>query len=298
MTVELKSVNHRYLDLSFRMPRHISFAEDTLRTALNDSLSRGHVDVYVNYRNTRSDAKEVRIDTALLGAYLKSVKAAAAELREENDMTLSNALRLPDVTDIVEADEDDEAVKALTKEAVDKAIAELITARRGEGERLANDLTARLATVDELRGKIETRAPMVVEEYRIKLNERIEAMLGGTVEVDAQRLATEVALFADKASIDEELVRLKTHTDNRLDDGIVVGFLVLQITALSQKFFQHIGKFLRKRLADLRTRVLARCPAADRNQTIECDLIPVIRVLLRLQNPAHFLRRIVNKGCQ
>lgn len=212
MTVELKSVNHRYLDLSFRMPRHISFAEDTLRTALNDSLSRGHVDVYVNYRNTRSDAKEVRIDTALLGAYLKSVKAAAAELREENDMTLSNALKLPDVTDIVEADEDDEAVKALTKEAVDKAIAELITARRGEGERLANDLTERLATVDELRGKIETRAPMVVEEYRIKLNERIEAMLGGTVEVDAQRLATEVALFADKASIDEELVRLKSHT--------------------------------------------------------------------------------------
>ena len=212
MTVELKSVNHRYLDLSFRMPRHISFAEDTLRTALNDSLSRGHVDVYVNYRNTRSDAKEVRIDTALLGAYLKSVKAAAAELREENDMTLSNALRLPDVTDIVEADEDDEAVKALTKEAVDKAIAELITARRGEGERLANDLTERLATVDELRGKIETRAPMVVEEYRIKFNERIEAMLGGTVEVDAQRLATEVALFADKASIDEELVRLKSHT--------------------------------------------------------------------------------------
>ena len=127
-------------------------------------------------------------------------------------MTLSNALRLPDVTDIVEADEDDEAVKALTKEAEDKAIAELITARRGEGERLANDLTERLATVDELRGKIETRAPMVVEEYRIKLNERIEAMLGGTVEVDAQRLATEVALFADKASIDEELVRLKSHT--------------------------------------------------------------------------------------
>lgn len=81
MTVELKSVNHRYLDLSFRMPRHISFAEDTLRTALNDSLSRGHVDVYVNYRNTRSDAKEVRIDTALLGAYLKSVKAAARTYR-------------------------------------------------------------------------------------------------------------------------------------------------------------------------------------------------------------------------
>ena len=95
MTVELKSVNHRYLDLSFRMPRHISFAEDTLRTALNDSLSRGHVDVYVNYRNTRSDAKEVRIDTALLGAYLKSVKAAAAELSSCGRQILPFSKRSP-----------------------------------------------------------------------------------------------------------------------------------------------------------------------------------------------------------
>ena len=211
MTVELKSVNHRYLDLAFRMPRHISFAEDTLRTALNESLSRGHVDVFVNYRNTRTDAKEVRIDTGLLGAYLKSVKEAAAELMMENDMTLSTALRLPDVTDIVEADEDNAAVAALAKAAAEAAIKELVAARRGEGERLADDLTVRLKTVDELREKIELRAPMVVEEYANKLNERIEVMLG-SVEVDRQRLATEVALFADKASIDEELVRLKSHT--------------------------------------------------------------------------------------
>ena len=211
MTVELKSVNHRYLDLAFRMPRHISFTEDTLRTTLNESLSRGHVDVFVNYRNTRTDAKEVRIDTGLLGAYLKSVKEAAAELMMENDMTLSTALRLPDVTDIVEADEDNAAVAALAKAAAEAAVKELVAARRGEGERLADDLTVRLKTVDELREKIELRAPMVVEEYANKLNERIEVMLG-SVEVDRQRLATEVALFADKASIDEELVRLKSHT--------------------------------------------------------------------------------------
>ena len=89
-----------------------------------------------------------------------------------------------------------------------------------------------------------------------------------------------------------------SHTDNRLDDRIVVGFLVLQIAALRQKFFQYIGKFLRKCLADLRTRVLARCPAADCDQTVQGDLVPVIRILLRLQNPAHLLRRIVNKGRQ
>ncbi len=210
MTVELKSVNHRYLDLSFRMPRHISFAEETIRSALNNILSRGHVDVYVNYSNTRSDARTVKIDTGLLSAYLNSVKEAANELGIENDMTLSLALRLPDVTSIAEADEDDAAVKALAEEAVRNAANELINARRGEGERLAADLEARLDTVEELRNKIAERAPTVVEEYRVKLNERIENMLG-SVEVDAQRLATEVAIFADKASIDEELVRLKSH---------------------------------------------------------------------------------------
>lgn len=210
MTVELKSVNHRYLDLSFRMPRHISFAEETLRSALSDTLSRGHVDVYVNYSNTRSDARTVKIDTGLLSAYLSSVNEAAKELKVENDMTLSLALRLPDVTSIAEADEDDAAVKALAEEAVRNAMNELINARRGEGERLANDLGIRLNTVEELRNRIAERAPTVVEEYRVKLSERIESMLG-SVDVDAQRLATEVAIFADKASIDEELVRLKSH---------------------------------------------------------------------------------------
>lgn len=210
MTVELKSVNHRYLDLSFRMPRHISFAEETLRSALSDTLSRGHVDVYVNYSNTRSDARTVKIDTGLLSAYLSSVNEAAKELNVENDMTLSLALRLPDVTSIAEADEDDAAVKALAEEAVRNAMNELINARRGEGERLANDLGIRLNTVEELRDRIAERAPTVVEEYRVKLSERIESMLG-SVDVDAQRLATEVAIFADKASIDEELVRLKSH---------------------------------------------------------------------------------------
>lgn len=210
MTVELKSVNHRYLDLSFRMPRHISFAEETLRSALSDTLSRGHVDVYVNYSNTRSDARTVKIDTGLLSAYLSSVNEAAKEFKVENDMTLSLALRLPDVTSIAEADEDDAAVKALAEEAVRNAMNELINARRGEGERLANDLGIRLNTVEELRDRIAERAPTVVEEYRVKLSERIESMLG-SVDVDAQRLATEVAIFADKASIDEELVRLKSH---------------------------------------------------------------------------------------
>ena len=210
ITIELKSVNHRYLDLSFRMPRHVSFLEDALRTGIGAALARGHVDAYVNYRNTRTDARTVEIDGALLGAYMTAGREAAASFSLEDDLTLSNALRLPDVTTVTEADEDREAVTALAKEALALALSELKAARAGEGKRLCADLSARLETICEIAAQIAQRAPLVVEEYRVRLNERIEALLGKT-EVDRQRLATEVALFADKASIDEELVRLKSH---------------------------------------------------------------------------------------
>ncbi len=211
LTVELKSVNHRYLDLNFRMPRHIGFAEDVLRRALTEALSRGHVEVYVNYRNTRSDARRVEVDAPLLGEYLRAAREAGAAYGLKDDIGLSRALGLQDVTDVVEAEEDRDAVSLLALAAVEKAAVELKEMRALEGERLANDLCARAKALLEIGDKIALRAPTVVEEYRVKLNERIETLLKGTVEVDRTRLATEVALFADKASIDEELVRLKSH---------------------------------------------------------------------------------------
>ncbi len=210
MTIELKSVNHRYLDLSYRMPRHIGFVEDSLRAVLQKSLSRGHVDVYVNYSNRRNDARTVLIDTALLQQYLSAARAANAEMQLKDDITLNSALRLPDVTEISEAEEDRDAVCALAVSTLSAAIEELKVMRTAEGQRLFNDLYSRAAIVDEIGERIALRAPVVVEEYRSKLNERIENLLG-SVEVDRQRLATEVALFADKASIDEEIVRLRSH---------------------------------------------------------------------------------------
>ncbi|MCI6966870.1 YicC family protein [bacterium] len=210
ITIELKSVNHRYLDLAFRMPRHIGFIEDVLRQLLSEQLSRGHVDIYVNYRNTRMDARTVVIDEALMGAYLTAARKAAAQYELKDDISLSTAMRFPDVTDVIEAEEDRDAVAALAREAALRAVTALKRMRAGEGERLCNDLLNRVTTVESIAAKIDTRAPFVVEEYRTKLSERIESMLGG-VEVDRTRLATEVALFADKASINEELVRLASH---------------------------------------------------------------------------------------
>ncbi len=210
MTIELKSVNHRYLDLSYRMPRHIGFVEDALRSLLQEKLSRGHVDVYINYSNKRNDARTISVDTALLTQYLSAARSANAELGLKDDITLGSALRLPDVMEITEADEDREAVCELAKHTLADAVAELKAMRAAEGKRLYTDLYARADVVDEIGKQIAERAPLVVEEYRAKLNERIENLLGA-VEVDRQRLATEVALFADKASIDEEIVRLKSH---------------------------------------------------------------------------------------
>ena len=210
MTVELKSVNHRYLDVGMRLPRHLSFLEDPIRTALSGRLSRGHVDVFVNYRNLRSDARSVEIDAPLLSAFVSAAREANRSLGLQDDLSLSVALRLPDVSNVREADEDTSAVLAILSGAINAAIDQLLTMREQEGVRLSAYLNACNDTVESLTEQIALRAPVVVEEYRGKLDERIAALLGN-VEVDRARLATEVALFADKASIDEEISRLKSH---------------------------------------------------------------------------------------
>ena len=210
LTIELKSVNNRFLDIGMKLPRQLSFLEDGLRKLLNDALSRGHVDVFVNYRNLRSDAKTVRVDEALLQAYLTSARESAKALDLEDDLTLSKALTLPDVTTILPADEDQQALAELGRAAMTMAIDGLKAMRFKEGERLKQDLSARMDTMTGYAAAIERRAPAVAEEYRTKLTARIEELLGET-EVDRARLATEVAIFADRAAIDEEIVRLNTH---------------------------------------------------------------------------------------
>lgn len=210
LTVELKSVNHRYLDIAFRMPRSLGFLEEAARNAISKRFSRGHIDVFVTYRNLRSDSRTVTLDAGLISAYLDAAGKVHDEFGIADDMTVSKLLKLPDVINIVEADEDQEAVTALMCSAIDKACDEMLIMRANEGVRLCKDLFARLNTVSEIREKIAERAPLVTEAYRNDLNSRIRTLLTD-VEIDRARLATEIALFADRANIDEELVRLRSH---------------------------------------------------------------------------------------
>ena len=210
LSIELKSVNHRFLDLALRMPRSLAFLEDTARNTLGTMLARGHVDIFANYRNTRNDSKKVEINMPMLSAYMTAARQAAEELGIENDLTLSRALRLTDIVSVTEAGDDRPALAELMKDALTRAANELIAMRMREGEKHSSDMNTRLGVIADIREKISERAPLVVEEQRKKLNERIESLLSET-EIDRARLATEIALFADKVSIDEELVRLSSH---------------------------------------------------------------------------------------
>ena len=210
LTVELKGVNHRFLDIGMRVPRILSCTEDTIRRVIGERLSRGHIDVYLNYRNTRSDAKTVHIDTQLAEAYVRAARSLPTRLGLDDDLTIASVLRLPDVTEIVAADEDSDALISLAEEATGAAIDVLEVMRTAEGERLKTALLSGVDSMAAYRETILQRAPSVVEDYRRKLTERIEQALSDA-DIDRARLATEVALFADRACIDEELVRLESH---------------------------------------------------------------------------------------
>ena len=209
MTVEVKTVNHRFLDVALRMPRHLGFAEDQVRRQLAESLSRGHADVSVQYRNTRPDARRVVCDPVLAAAYRDAMAALSAATGAENSVPLSQYALLPDVLTVTENEEDQEAVGALLADALALALQDVQVLRVREGEALRSDLTAHLQLLEKLRLQIAERAPGVVEDYRQRLLQRIQEL--GVVAPDESRVVQEVAIFADRAAIDEELSRLDSH---------------------------------------------------------------------------------------
>ena len=211
LTVELKSVNHRFLDISTKMPRMFLAYEDLIRNSLQKGLSRGHVDVYVNYRLTESSDKEVAVDVALADGYVAAanlIKDRYPDLR--NDFTVSSLMRCGDVLNVQQVAENDDVLRDMLTEALFEAIAQLNSMRETEGNKLRLDLLNKLDVVDSLIKKVQATAPAVVENYREKLRARVQAALA-EVALDESKLANEVCFFSDKCCIDEEITRLTTH---------------------------------------------------------------------------------------
>ena len=224
ITIELKTVNHRFLDLSFRMPKNLMFLEDMLRARINASaLKRGHVDVFVTYANTRADAREVSVDGTLLEAFAQALKGAKEALDPYRRMTAAEALTLSGALTITQAEEDAGAVGELAAEAFDAALDKLMDMRLKEGDHLQADLLSNLEELSTLRKAVAERAPEVPIEYRQRLTARLEEW---QVNADAQRVAQEVAFMADHCAIDEELSRLESHIAqfrDSVENGVEVG---------------------------------------------------------------------------
>ena len=208
MSVELKSVNHRFLDLSFRMPRNLMFLEDEARKLLSAGLARGHVEVFVTYKNLRRDARGVSVDRALFDAYAAALdKLADSGLAD--DRTLMRVAGMPDVLTVTEAEEDQDALRVLLRVTMGQALEALVDMRRREGLALSADLAARVDAIEALTVQVEQRYPQTVEEYTRRLKASILELIGQ--EVDETRLMTEVAVMADRSAIAEETVRLHSH---------------------------------------------------------------------------------------
>jgi len=223
-TVEIKTVNHRYTDIFLRIPKQISSFEDRVRSIITSRIQRGKIDVYINYDNKSSQSLQVLLDEKLAKAYCDALKRIADSLGLRDDISVSSLVRFPDILK-VEKQDNDEYIGQVLDKAINQAIDVLLEMRAKEGEKLKDSLLANLSVIEEFTEKIRQKAPLVVKEYKEKLESRLSELID-IQRVDPARIAAEVALFADKCNIDEELVRLSSHIAqmrDMLNQGSPVG---------------------------------------------------------------------------
>lgn len=210
LTVELKVVNHRFLDIGIKAPKQFNFAEDSLRKAIKNRLVRGHVDVYVNFEDNREIKSEVDCDYALAARYDELARGIAERTGLENNVGVYELLKMPDVVTVKVADiEEEQLIKALLS-ACGQAIENLDKMRVKEGEAMKADVLVKTAEVEKLVSEIEKLAPGMTAVHREKVRERVQEYLSG-VAIDEEKFINEMAFYADKVAVDEELTRLKSH---------------------------------------------------------------------------------------
>ena len=210
MTVEMKSVNHRYLDVAIKMPKKLNFFESAIRSLLKTYIQRGKVDVFITYEDLSEANTTLRYNQALAAEYLKYLNQMAEEFHLEQDVKVSALSRYPEVLVMEEVQEDEEEIWKLLEKAVKGACEQFVETRIREGENLKRDLLIKLDELLEHVAYVEERSPQIVAEYREKLTEKVKELLADT-QMEESRIAAEVTIYADKICVDEEIVRLKSH---------------------------------------------------------------------------------------
>ena len=210
ITVELKSVNNRYLDTSVRLPRSFLFAEEAIKSAVQSHISRGKVDVFVSVDSSAAGDMTVKVNEPLLKGYIEAIRHISEEYSLVNDMTALSVSRFPDVLSVEKKDLDAEAISAGICAVAEEALRDFDAMRQREGAKLRDDVLSRLETIDRLVSTVEHEAPKTVAEYRKRLEQKMQEVLGSTG-IDENRILAEAAIFADHIAVDEETVRLRSH---------------------------------------------------------------------------------------
>ena len=209
-TVEMKSVNSRYLDVNIRMPKSIISLEEEIRKMISNSLNRGKVDVFINIKNYNEGAGVPKVDINLAQGYLQCLKEIEEKLNIKNDISVIQIARFPEVITMIEEEDKIDEIWEELKPLISSSLDMMINMREVEGEKLKEDILIKINQIEELVSKVEEFADSIPKVFKQKLEERLKDLLGN-VEVDENRIATEVCILADKATVDEEIIRLNSH---------------------------------------------------------------------------------------
>ena len=215
-TVELRSVNNRYLDCTVKLPRSVSFAEEAVKQAVKQSVSRGKVDVFISIKSENSDDTRISLNASVLAGYLEAMRQMVEQFGVRDDISVSTVSRLPEVFTVEKPEVDEEQLKADLMSVVEKALAGYDAMRCAEGKALDADLRSRGNTILDLVAQVEAGNGQTVIDYRTRLENKLREVLSNTT-IDESRILTEAAIFADKVAVDEETVRLRSHLEQLRD---------------------------------------------------------------------------------
>lgn len=244
-TVEMKSVNHRYLDANIKMPKKLSFFESSVRNELKNYVQRGKIDLFITYEDFSEDNVCIRYNKDIAAEYIEYLKQMAVDFGLDNDIRVSTLSRYPEVFSMEEQTVNEEEIwKGLAK-AIQGAAEGLVQTRIKEGENLAQDLIGKLDGMLEHVTFIEVRSPQIIDEYRKKLVERVHELLGDAT-VDETRILTEVTIFADKVCVDEELVRLRSHIETMKQSLVDGGSIGRKLDFIAQEMNREANTILSK----------------------------------------------------
>ena len=245
LSVEMKAVNHRYLDMSIKMPKKFNYFEAGIRNLLKNDIQRGKVDVFINYEDYTENKMSLKYNASLAAEYMEYFKKMEEQFGIANDIKVSVLSRMPEVLTMEEVPDDEDSMWKILSEVVEEAADSFVESRVREGEHLKNDLLGKLDYMLEQVAFIEERSPRVVAEYRMKLEEKVHELLE-SASIDEGRIATEVTIFADKICVDEETVRLRSHIEHTRKELLAGGSVGRKLDFIAQEMKREANTNLSK----------------------------------------------------